>query len=168
MRVSVSLVVIGFAASIRTAAAQYIPPQPPPMGYPPPAYYSYRDYLPSVHYGYGGYPPPAYYRANPSERFQGRDEDADGEGYGDEYDRPYPPRRMFGDVPGGIRSGPLGPPPVSPQDHGTAVAALPPDYQPEQGRPKRYRPSFAARSSITRLLSHPAPSSSTRRTDTST
>ena len=24
------------------------------MGYPPPAYYSYRDYLPPVHYGYGG------------------------------------------------------------------------------------------------------------------
>jgi hypothetical protein len=67
-------VVIGFAASVRTAAAQYIPPQPPPLGYPPPAYYSYRDYLPPVHYGYEGYPPPAYYRANPSEPFQGRDE----------------------------------------------------------------------------------------------
>jgi lipoprotein-anchoring transpeptidase ErfK/SrfK len=111
------------------------------MGYPPPAYYSYRDYLPPVHYGYGGYPPPAYYRANPSERFQGRDEDADGEGYDDEYDRPYPPRRMFGDVPGGFRSGPLGPP-RSPRDHGTAVAALPPDYQPEQGPTKEIPPQF--------------------------
>lgn len=141
MRVSVSLVVIGFAASIRTAAAQYLPPQTPPMGYPPPAYYSYRDYLPPVHYGYRGYPPPAYYQANPSERFQGRDEDADGEGYDDEYDRPYPPRRMFGDVPGGFRSGPLGPP-RSPRDHGTAVAALPPDYQPEQGPTKEIPPQF--------------------------
>jgi lipoprotein-anchoring transpeptidase ErfK/SrfK len=116
LRVSVSLVVFGFAASIRTAAAQYLPPQTPPMGYPPPAYYSYRDYLPPVHYGYGGYPPPAYYRANPSER-------------------------MFGDVPGGFRSGPLGPP-RSPQDHGTAVAALPPDYQPEQGPTKEIPPQF--------------------------
>jgi lipoprotein-anchoring transpeptidase ErfK/SrfK len=49
---------------------------------------------------------------------------------------------MFGDVPGGIRSGPLGPPPVSPQDHGTAVAALPPDYQPEQGPTKEIPPQF--------------------------
>jgi len=49
---------------------------------------------------------------------------------------------MFGDVPGGIRSGPLGPPPVSPQDHATAVAALPPDYQPEQGPTKEIPPQF--------------------------
>jgi lipoprotein-anchoring transpeptidase ErfK/SrfK len=49
---------------------------------------------------------------------------------------------MFGDVPGGIRSGPLGPPLVSPHDHGTAVAALPPDYQPEQGPTKEIPPQF--------------------------
>jgi lipoprotein-anchoring transpeptidase ErfK/SrfK len=74
----------------------------------------------------------------PSEPFQGRDEDADGDGYGDEYDRPYPPI-----VPGGIGSGPLGPPPpVSSQNHGTAVAALPPDYQPEQGLTKEIPPQF--------------------------
>jgi hypothetical protein len=36
LRVSVSLVVIGFATSIRAAAAHDIPPQPPPLGYPPP------------------------------------------------------------------------------------------------------------------------------------
>jgi hypothetical protein len=39
---------------------------------------------------------------------------------------------------------------------------------PSGGQPERYRPSSAARSWITRPLSHPAPSSSTRRTDTST
>ena len=48
---------------------------------------------------------------------------------------------MFGDVPGGFRSGPLGPP-RSPRDHGTAVAALPPDYQPEQGPTKEIPPQF--------------------------
>jgi hypothetical protein len=41
LRASMSLVVIGFAASVSTAAAQYLPPQPPPVGYPPPAYYGY-------------------------------------------------------------------------------------------------------------------------------
>jgi lipoprotein-anchoring transpeptidase ErfK/SrfK len=49
---------------------------------------------------------------------------------------------MFGDVPGRIRSRPLGPPPVSRQDRGTAVAALPPDYQPEQGPIKEIPPRF--------------------------
>ena len=33
LRASASLFVIGFAASISTAAAQYLSPQPPPMGY---------------------------------------------------------------------------------------------------------------------------------------
>jgi lipoprotein-anchoring transpeptidase ErfK/SrfK len=49
---------------------------------------------------------------------------------------------MFGDVPGGNRSGPLGPPPISSQNDGTAVAALPPDYQPEQGPTKELPPQF--------------------------
>jgi hypothetical protein len=48
LRTSISLVVISFAALIGTADAQYLPPQEPPGGYPPPAYYPYR-----------GYPPPA-------------------------------------------------------------------------------------------------------------
>ena len=142
MRASISLVVIGFAASIGTAAAQYLPPEPPPMGYPPPAYYPYRDYPPPAYYGYRGYPPPAYYRANPSAPFQPADQDAGGELYEDEYDRPYPPQRMFGDAPGGMRSEPLAPPAVSPHDRGTAVAALPPDYQPEQGPTKEIPPQF--------------------------
>jgi lipoprotein-anchoring transpeptidase ErfK/SrfK len=126
-----SLVVIGVAASVSTAAAQYLPPQPPPVGYPPPAYYGYR-----------GYPPPPYYRANPSAPFQGTDQDADEHAHDDYYDPPYPPQPRFGDALGGIRSEPLAPPAVSPQDHGTAVAALPPDYQPEQGPTKEIPPQF--------------------------
>jgi hypothetical protein len=120
LRASISFVVIGFAASINAAAAQYLP-QSPPAGYPPPAYYPYRGYPPPAYYGYRGYPPPAYYRANPSAPFQGTDQDAGGEAYDDEYDRPYPPQPRFGAAPGGIRSEPLAPPRVSPQ--GTAVAA---------------------------------------------
>jgi lipoprotein-anchoring transpeptidase ErfK/SrfK len=131
LRASISFVVIGFAASINAAAAQYLPPQSPPAGYPPPAYYPYRGYPPPAYYGYRGYPPPAYYRANP---FQGADQDADGEAYDDEYDRPYPPQPRFGAAPGGIRSEPLA--------HGTAVAALPPDYQPEQGPTQEIPPQF--------------------------
>jgi hypothetical protein len=74
LRASISFVVIGFAASINAAAAQYLPPQSPPAGYPPPAYYPYRGYPPPAYYGYRGYPPPAYYRANPSAPFQGADQ----------------------------------------------------------------------------------------------
>ena len=44
---------------------------------------------------------------------------------------------MFGDAPGGVRSDP---PRVSPR--GTAVAALPPDYQPEQAPTKEIPPQF--------------------------
>ena len=128
---------IGFAASISTAAAQYLPPQSPPVGYPPPAYYPYRGYPPPAYYDFRGYPPPAYYRANRSAPFHGTDQDADGEAYDDEYDRPYPPQPMFGDAPGGVRSDP---PRVSPR--GTAVAALPPDYQPEQAPTKEIPPQF--------------------------
>ena len=148
-----SLVVIGFAASISTAAAQYLPPQSPPLGYPPPpAYYPYRGYPPPVYYDYRGYPPPAYYRANPSAPFQGTDQDADGEAY-DEYDRPYPTQPRFGDAPGGVRSEPLALPRVSPR--GTAVAALPPDYQPEQG-PTKEIPSQVRRTVVDYLTVEPS------------
>ena len=43
LRASISILVIGFAlaGSIGSAAAQYPPPRPPPLGYPPPAPYSY-------------------------------------------------------------------------------------------------------------------------------
>ena len=135
MRTSTSLVVIGFAASISRAAAQYLPLQLPPVGNPP---YNYPS---------RGYPPPAYYRANPSAPLQGIQQypDGDNERYDDAYDRPLP---QFGDArwpPGSIRSEPLPPPAISPQDHGTAVAALPPEYQPERGLAKELSPQFYRR-----------------------
>jgi len=45
LRDSISLVVIGFilVGSARTATAQYLPPQPPPIGYSPPTSYSYES-----------------------------------------------------------------------------------------------------------------------------
>ena len=135
LHASISLVVIGFAASISTAAAQYLSPQPPPVGYPPSAYYPYR-----------GYPPPEYYpyRATPAP-YQGIHHypDADEE-YDDPYDPPYPSQPTIGDAqrpPGSTRSEPLAPP-ASPQDRGTAVAALPPEYQPERGPAKELSPRF--------------------------
>ena len=145
LRTSISLVVISFAALIGTADAQYLPPQEPPGGYPPPPYYPYRGYPPPAYYGYRGYPPPAYYRANPPAPYQGTYQDADGQAYDDDYDRPYPVQPRFGDAPGapgGVRSETLAPPPVSPHDHGTAIAALPPDYQPEQGPAKEIPSQF--------------------------
>jgi lipoprotein-anchoring transpeptidase ErfK/SrfK len=137
LRASISLVVIGFAAFIGTAAAQYLPPQLPPTGYPP-VYYPYRGYPPPAYYSYRGYPPPVYYRANPSAPDQGTDQDPDREAY-DEYDKPYPPQGMFGHAPGATGSEPVAPPP---QDHGTAVAALPPEYQPERGPTKEIPSQF--------------------------
>jgi hypothetical protein len=53
LRTSISLVVISFAALIGTADAQYLPPQEPPGGYPPPAYYPYRGYPPPRTMGIG-------------------------------------------------------------------------------------------------------------------
>jgi lipoprotein-anchoring transpeptidase ErfK/SrfK len=136
LHASVSLVVIGFAASISTAAAQSLSPQPPPVGYPPSAYYPYR-----------GYPPPEYYpyRANPPAPYQGIHHypEADEE-YDDPYDPPYPSQPTIGHAqrpPGSTRSEPLAPP-ASPQDRGTAVAALPPEYQPERGPAKELSPRF--------------------------
>jgi lipoprotein-anchoring transpeptidase ErfK/SrfK len=87
LRASISVLVIGFAlvGSIGSAAAQY-PPQPPPLGYPPPAPYSYPVGPPRYPvYPYSGSPPP--------------------------------------------------------QDHGTVVAALPPEYQPER-EPIELSPRF--------------------------
>ena len=130
---SISLVVIGFAASISSAAAQYLPPQLPPVGNPP------------YNYSSRGYPPPAYYRANPSAPLQGIQQypDGDNEPYDDAYDRPPP---QFGDArwpPGSIRSEP--PRTIPPQDHGTAIAALPPEYRPERGLAKELSPQFYRR-----------------------
>ncbi len=126
MQASISIVAIGFATGlISSATAQYLPPQPPPVGYPPPVSYPYPPSSPL----YQGAPP------NP---------DTDEVQY---EDRSYAtqPQPMIGDQQtqrpqGDIRS--ASPPAISRQDPRTAVAALPPDYQPEQGPAKEPPPQF--------------------------
>ena len=125
-------VVIGFAlaGAIGSAAAQYFPPQPPPAGYPP-----------SAHDPYPASSPPPNQRADPYP-------DTAGEPYGDPYDGPYlaQPHPTIGDTQrqslDGIISEPLAPLATSPQDGGTEVAALPPEYEPERGPPVELRPQF--------------------------
>jgi lipoprotein-anchoring transpeptidase ErfK/SrfK len=104
LRVSISLVVIGFAfaGSISSAAGQYFPPQPPPVGYPPPP--SYYPYPAS---------PPAPYPGAPAQR-----------------------------PPDDVRSDRERPPALLPEDQASAVAALPPEYQPERGPAKELSPQF--------------------------
>ena len=120
MRASISLLVIGFCVgSVDSAAAQYLAPQPPPVGYPPPAPYSYPA------------GPPRYPGVYPS--------------YNDQYEDPYndPPRppRLIYPPPYGYPASPprypgaysYGAPEPLPPAQGPAVAALPPEYQPERG-----------------------------------
>ena len=170
LRNSISLVVIGFifVGSARTATAQYLPPQPPPIG--PPASYSYESGPPRYQDGdpYSGpyedsydrlypprpprivYPPPASYSYE-----SGRPRYQDGYPYSgpykDSYDRPYPPRMVY--PPPASYAYPPGPPrypgaypygtPAAPsQDRGGVVAALPPEYQPERAPAKTLSPQF--------------------------
>jgi hypothetical protein len=62
LRANVSRVLIGLAlfGTVDSATAQYLPTQPAPPGYPPPAYYGYPAGPPRypAMYPYG-YPPPA-------------------------------------------------------------------------------------------------------------
>jgi lipoprotein-anchoring transpeptidase ErfK/SrfK len=142
LRTSISLVVVAFAlaGSVAGAAAQYYPP--PPAGYPPPTAYPYPPSPPPVAYPY---------------------RDAEGAPYEDQYGRPYfapqplprlgdeqaqrPPGDVAGapnsaDITGSVR-GPARPGAAMPsQDRGTAVAALPPEYQPEQGTAKELPSQF--------------------------
>jgi lipoprotein-anchoring transpeptidase ErfK/SrfK len=119
---------ISFIGSLGSAAAQYPPPQPPPLGYPPPAPYT----SPAS--------PPRYLGASPT--------------YNDQYEDPYndpprPPRLVYPRpdpywaspprYPGAYSYGDPGPMP-SPQ--GTASAALPPEYQPERAPAKELPPRF--------------------------
>ena len=120
---------IGFcvAGSVDSAAAQYLAPQPPPVGYPPPAPYSYPA------------GPPRYPGAYPS--------------YNDQYEDPYndppqPPRLVYPPPYGYPASPPrypgaysYGAPRPLPPAQGPAVAALPPEYQPERG-PIELLPQF--------------------------
>jgi lipoprotein-anchoring transpeptidase ErfK/SrfK len=104
IRTSISVVGIGFAlvGSAGNAAAQYLPPQPPPADYP--------------------VSPPRYQDGNP-----------DSGSYEDSYDRIYTqraPRVVYPPPSSSSYSG--GVPGVVPPSHGTEIAALPPEYQPER------------------------------------
>jgi lipoprotein-anchoring transpeptidase ErfK/SrfK len=129
LRASISFVVIGLAlGSVGSAAAQYLPQQPPPVGYPAspqrsPGAYDYSDEPPE------GYPPPASYPYPAGRRhYPGAYDYSDEppEGYPPPAFYPYPasPPRYPGAYPYSV-------PPS--QDRGTAVAALPPEYQLERG-----------------------------------
>jgi lipoprotein-anchoring transpeptidase ErfK/SrfK len=121
--------VIGFgrAGSVGSAAAPYIPPQPSPIGYPPPAYYA----SPVASSRYPGVHPDSSaetsYRASPK-----RDPDEDS--YSDAEPSDYPPPALDPNLaspesyPDGYPSSGAEPP-----DDGTTVAALPPEFQPERG-----------------------------------
>ncbi len=88
LRAGVSVVIgLALASSVGRAAAQYLPAQQPPVGYPPPAFYAY----------------------------------------------PAGPPRYSGVDPYSV-------PPS--QDHGTVVAALPPEYQPEREPTNELSPQF--------------------------
>jgi lipoprotein-anchoring transpeptidase ErfK/SrfK len=119
---------ISLIGSLGSAAAQYLPPQPPPVGYPPPASYS----SPAS--------PPRYPGAYPS--------------YNDQYEDPYndPPRppRLVYPPPYGYPANPprypgaysYGAPGSLSRPQGTAVAALPPEYQPERAPANELAPRF--------------------------
>jgi len=126
LRANISLIVIGFSLtrSIGSAAAQYLPPQPPPVGYPPPASYP----SPAT--------PPRYPDAYPP--YSGQYEDPNSDLY-----PPRPPRLVY-PPPYAYPAGPprysgaysYGVPGPMPPPQGTAVAALPPEYQPERAPAK--------------------------------
>jgi lipoprotein-anchoring transpeptidase ErfK/SrfK len=139
---SLSLVVIGLAlaGSIGSATAQYLAPQPPSVGYPPPASYPYPPYDAEAE----GYPPPASYPYPPY--------DAEAEGYPPPASYPYPAGRPR--YPGANDYGDIEPPDGYPpypyragrsRDPGaypdSVPLALPPEFQPERG-PTELSPRF--------------------------
>jgi lipoprotein-anchoring transpeptidase ErfK/SrfK len=123
-RSSLVLIAFALAGSLGTAVAQYVPQPPPSYSYPasPQRYPSAHDYGDA-----DSYPPPVSYSHPPY--------DAEAP---DDYPPPasYPyaagPPRYLGRFPSSV-------PPS--QDSGTAVAALPPEYQPERG-PIELSPRF--------------------------
>ena len=133
LRVSISVLVIGFAlGSMGSAAAQYPPPQPPPLGYPPPASYSYPV------------GPPRYPGAYPYGDAEVPYEDPDDQLYAPDNGSPasFPPPTSYS-YPAIRPRYPVYPYSGSPlpQDHGTAIAALPPEDQPQRG-PIELSPRF--------------------------
>ena len=154
LRASISLVVIGLAlaGSVGSGAAQYLPPQPPSVGYPPPASYPYPPYDAEAE----SYPPPASYsyppyrRAEPPDRYPppasyrypaGRPRYPGAYDYSDtEPPDGYPPYPYPAGPPHYPGAYPSSTPPS--QDRGTATAALPPEYQPERELTKELSPRF--------------------------
>src|SRR6266566_4289697 len=124
LRASMSLVVIGLAlaGSVGSGAAQYLPPQPPSVSYPPPASHPYPPYDAEAE----SYPPPASYSYPPYRRAEPPDR--------------YPPHPYPAGRPRYPGAYPYSVPPS--QDHGTAVAALPREYQPERELTKELSPRF--------------------------
>ena len=118
LRASISVAVIGFAlaGSMSSVAGQYFPPQPPPVGYP-------------------ASPPAPYPGASPYR-------DTEESPYEDEYGRPHFAPQPSQRPPDDVRSDRVRPPAVLPEDQASAVAALPPEYQPERGPAKELSPQF--------------------------
>ena len=122
---------LALAGSVGSAVAQYVPQQPPPVGYPPPTSYSY----PPSPQRYG-YPSPASYPPY----------DTETERYppyrGSEATDDYPPPASYPYQAGPPRYPGAYPSSALPsQDRGTAVAALPPEYQPDR-KPTELSPQF--------------------------
>jgi len=134
LRASISILVIAFAlaGSIGSAAAQYPPPQPPPLSYPPPAPYSHPV------------GPPRYPGPYPYGNAEVPYEDPDDQLYSPDSGPPasYPPPASYS-YPASRPRYPGYPYSGSPpsQDHDTVVATLPPEYQPERG-PIELLPQF--------------------------
>ena len=156
MRSSLSIVVVAFAlaGSIGAAAAQYYPP--PPQGYPPPypqhgysaaplpppgAIYDPRDDENDAPVGgpYVPYPPPPAGRVYPGSYSELPPQPAPAlEGF------QRPPAGVPGseDVTGTVRAPTYAPPPAAAQNRDAAIAALPPEDQPETGPRKELPPQF--------------------------
>jgi len=132
LRINMSLIVSGFAFTglFGPATAQYLPPQAPPVGYPPAASYPSPASPPRY---LGPYPPYSDQYEDPS----------------DDLYPPRPPRLVYPPphaylaspprYPGDYSYGVPGPVPPS---QGTAVAALPPEYQPERAPAEELSPRF--------------------------
>ena len=125
-RSSLVLIAFALAGSLGSAVAQYVPQQPYSYPASPQGYPGAQDYGDAPE----SYPPPASYShpAGPP-RYSGAYGSSDAEppeNYPPSVPYPYPagPPRYPGAYPSSA------PPP---QDYGTVVAALPPEYQPERG-----------------------------------
>jgi lipoprotein-anchoring transpeptidase ErfK/SrfK len=154
IRISIAVIAAAFAGSVGGAAAQYYPP--PPYGYPayPAPAYSQAP-LPPPNYGPPpadpSYQPQAPYGGGPYQRYAPPPDRMSSAG--DELPpQPMPPGlagEPFQRPPAGIVADPNDttgalPPaaPVARPNSAAAVAALPPEDQPEQGPPKQLPPQF--------------------------